>query len=147
MCLSLVTLMSILRTGSSILVEEINFVTVFPSQTILHDWLSYLDLWLWLTQPFSLICLFLLTLVFVLQWFSLHLEILIMLLLQLPFTFFQTQSWLLLFIAQFLIIRFLIFCIRVFDYSLTWSPERCSMNGISKLASAASAAAEYCEWV
>ena len=50
------------------------------------------------------IYLFLLTLVFVLQWptvaISLHWEILIMLLLQLSFTFRQTQQAITLFVAQ-----------------------------------------------
>ena len=60
MCLSLETLISIIRTNSPILVELV----------------GGLDLW----------HLFLLTLVFVLQWLSLHWDILIMMLSQFPLT-------------------------------------------------------------
>ena len=93
--LSLETLTSIIRTGlPPILVELINLVNsviIFLSQMTLPRWLTFLlgfqtviliVLLFW-------IYLFLLTLVFVLQWLSLHWKILIMLLSQFPLTFHQ----------------------------------------------------------
>ena len=88
MLLSLETLLSIIRTGLLILVELIdlvNSVIVFLSQVTLLRWLSFIVLLFW-------IYLFLLMLVFVLQWLSLHWKILIMLLSQFPLTFHQIHN-------------------------------------------------------
>ena len=94
---SLETLTSIIRTGLPSLVELINLVNsdvIFLSQMTLLRWLTFLLG----SQTVILIVLlfwiyfFLLTLVFVLQWLSLHWKILIMLLSQFPLTFHQTQN-------------------------------------------------------
>ena len=88
--LSLETLTSIIRTGLSILVELIglvNSVIIFVSQMTLLIWLTFLlgsQTVILIVLPFW-IYLFLLTLVFVLQWLSLRWEILIMLF-QFPLT-------------------------------------------------------------
>ena len=92
MCLSLETLTSIIRTGSPILVELIdlvNSVIIFLSQMTLLKWLTFLlgSLTVTLTVLLFWIYFFLLMLVFVLQWLSLHREILIILLSQFPLTF------------------------------------------------------------
>ena len=92
MFLSLETLTSIIRTGLPILVELIdlvNSVITFLSQMTLLRWLTLLLG----SQTVILIVLlfwiyfFLLTLVFILRWLSLHWEILIMLLSQFPLIF------------------------------------------------------------
>ena len=85
MFLSLETLTSIIRTGLPILVELIdlvNSVIIFLSQITLLRWLTFLlgPKIVILTVLLFWIYFFLLTLVFVLQWLSLHWEILIMLL-------------------------------------------------------------------
>ena len=89
MFLSLEILMSIIKTGLPILVELIdlvNFVIIFLSQMTLLRWLAFLRG----SQTVILIVVlfwtdfFLLTLVYVLQWLSPQLEILIMLLSQFP---------------------------------------------------------------
>ena len=72
--------MSIIRTGSPILVELIelmNSVIIFLSQMTLLRWLTFLLGSLAVTLTFLLfwIYLFLLTLVFALQWLSLHWKI------------------------------------------------------------------------
>ena len=102
--LSFETLTSIIRTGLPILVELIdlvNFVIIFLSQmTLLRGLILLLG-----SQTVILIVLlfwiyfFLLTLVFVLQWLSLHWEILIMLLSQFPLTFQLIQNGMSHFIA------------------------------------------------
>ena len=83
MFLSLDTLTSIIRTGLPILVELINLVNsviIFLSQMTLLRWLTFLRG----SQTVILIVLlfwtyfFLLTLLFVPQWLSLHWEILVM---------------------------------------------------------------------
>ena len=97
MFLSLETLTSIIRTGLPILVELIdlvNSVIVFLSQMILLRWLTFLlgfQTVIPIVLPFW-IHFFLLTLVFVLQWLSVHREILIMLLSQFPVTFHHIHS-------------------------------------------------------
>ena len=97
MFLSLETLMFIIRAGLPILVELIdlvNSVIIFLSQMTLLRWLTFLLG----SQTVILIVLlfwiyfFLLMLVFVLQWLSIHWEILIMLLFQFPLTFKQTEN-------------------------------------------------------
>ena len=92
MFLSLETLTFIIRTGLPIIVEvidQVNSVIIFLSQTNLLRWLTFLlgSLTVILTVPLFWIYLFLLTLVFVLQWLSLHWEILIMLSSQFPSNF------------------------------------------------------------
>ena len=99
------TLTSIIRTGFPIPMELINLVKsaiIFLSQMTLLRQLTFLLG----SQTVILIVLlfwiyfFLLTLVFVLQWLSLHQEILIMLLSQFPLTFHQTQNRILRFVAK-----------------------------------------------
>ena len=80
MFLSLETLTSINRTGLPILVELIdllNFVIIFLSQMTLLRWVTFLlrSQTVILTVFLCWIYLFLLTLVFVVQWLSLHGEI------------------------------------------------------------------------
>ena len=97
MFLSLETLTFIIRTGLPIIVEvidQVNSVIIFLSQTNLLRWLTFLlgSLTVILTVPLFWIYLFLLTLVFVLQWLSLHWEILIMLSSQFPSNFHHIHS-------------------------------------------------------
>ena len=92
MFLSLETLMSIIRTVLPILVELIdlvNSIIIFLSEMTLLRWLTFLlgsQTGILIVLLFW-ICFFLPTLVFVLQWLSLHWEILIMLLSQFLLTF------------------------------------------------------------
>ena len=78
-----------------------NSVIIFLSQMTLLRWLTFLlgTLTVTFTVLLFWISFFLLTLVFVLQWLSLHWEILIRLLSQIPLTFHQTQNGMLHFIA------------------------------------------------
>ena len=92
MFLSLETLMSIIRTGLPILVKLINIlnsVIIFLSHTTVLRWLAFLlrSQTVIPTVLLFWISFFLLTLVFVPQWLSLHSEILIMFLSQFPLTF------------------------------------------------------------
>ena len=100
-CLSLKSLTSIIRTGKPILVELIDLVNSF---TIFYKFFLQIsnDLTQWLTVLLKShtvtltvllfwISFFLLTLVFVLQWLSLHWVILIMLS-QFPLTFHQIYN-------------------------------------------------------
>ena len=82
----------LLRTGLPILVELIdlvNSVILFLSQMTLLRWLTFLlgSLTVILIVLLFWIYLFLLMLVFVLEWLSLHWKNLIMLLYQFPLTF------------------------------------------------------------
>ena len=84
LCLSLETLTSIIRTGEPILVELMDLVksvTSFLSQMNLLRWLTFLLGSLVLTLKVLLFCIYFfpLKLVFILQWLSLHWEIIIML--------------------------------------------------------------------
>ena len=104
--LSLETLTSIIRTGLPFLVEMIdlvNSVITFLSQMILLIWLTFLLGYKTNSQILIVllfwIYLFLLRLVFVLQWLSLHWEILIMLLPQFPLTFHQIDNGMPYFVA------------------------------------------------
>ena len=104
MYLSLETLTSNIRTGLPILVELIglvNSVMIFLSQMTLLRWLTFLlgSQTVILTVLLFWIYVFLLMLVFVLQWLSLHWEILIMLLFQFPLTFHHIHSGMPRFIA------------------------------------------------
>ena len=97
MFLSLETLTSIIRTGLPILVELIdlvNSVIIFLSQMTLLRWLTFLlgSQTVILTVLLFWIYFFLLMLVFVLQWLSLHWEILIMLRSQFPLTFHHSHN-------------------------------------------------------
>ena len=85
-------LTSIIRTGLAILVELIdlvNSVTVFLSQMTFLRWLTFLlgSHTVTLIVLLSLISFFFLTLVFVLQWFCLHWEVVIMLVSKFLLTF------------------------------------------------------------
>ena len=91
MCLSLEILTSIIRTGMPILVELIdlvNSVIIFLSQMTLLRWLTFLhgSQTVILTGLFFWIYFLLVTLVFVLQWLSVHWEILIIFLFKFPST-------------------------------------------------------------
>ena len=90
MCLSLETLTSIVRIGSPILVEMIDLVNSY-NFSISNDFTQMLNFPTQISDCDShsppLLDLFLLTLVFVLQWLSLHWEILIMLLSRFSFSF------------------------------------------------------------
>ena len=104
MFLSLETLTSMIRTGLPILVELIdlvNSVIISLSQTTILRWLTFLlaSQTVILTVPLFWIYLFLLTLVFVLQWLSLRWEILIMLLSQFPLTLHHIHNGMSCFIA------------------------------------------------
>ena len=97
MCLSLETLMFIIRTDLPVLVELINlvnYVIIFLSQMTLFKWVTFLlrSQIVILTVLLFCIYFFLLTLVFVLQWFSLHQQILIMLMPQFPLTFHHNHN-------------------------------------------------------
>ena len=146
MFLSLGTLTFIIRTGLPILVDLIdlmNSVIIFLSQMTLPIWSTFLLGF----QTVILIVLlfwiyfFLLTLVFVLQWLSLHWEILIMLLPQFPLTFHHIHRgwpvslhWLWLFLCW-------------LGWSL-WSffdNRDVLWEDIFKL-SASAVASEFCEW-
>ena len=72
----------------------INSVIIFLSQMTLLRWLTFLlrSLTVTLTVLLIWICFFILMLVFVLQWLSLHWKVLIMLLSQPQLTFEQTQN-------------------------------------------------------
>ena len=104
---------SIIRTGLPILVELIdlvNSVIIFLSQMTLLRWLTFLlgSQTVILIVLLFWIYLFLLMLVFVLQWLSLHWKILIMLFSQFPLTFHQIHNGMPRFIAQLMIILMLI---------------------------------------
>ena len=82
----------VIRTGSPILVELIGLVNsliIFLSQMTLLRWLTFLlgSLTVIIAVLLFWIYLFLLMLIFVLQWLSLRWKILIMLLSQFPLTF------------------------------------------------------------
>ena len=92
MHLSLETLTSIIRTGVAILLELIdlvNFVLIFLSQMVLLRWFGFLlgSQTVILTVLVFWIYFFLLMLVFLPQWLSLHWQILIMLFSQFPLEF------------------------------------------------------------
>ena len=92
MCLSLETLTSIIRTGLPILVElidHVNSVIIFLSQMTLLRWSTFLlgSQTVILTVQHFWIYFFDLTPVFILQWLSLHGDILIMFLSQFPLVF------------------------------------------------------------
>ena len=125
MCLSLETLTSIIRTGSPILVELmdlVNSVTIFLSQTTLLRWLTFLlgSQTVILTVLLFWIYFLFLMLVFVLQWLSLHWEVLIMLLSHFPLNFYQIWCP----VSSHSLILFLCWLGRYL-----WSFERCSMGG------------------
>ena len=89
--------MFIIRTDLPVLVELINlvnYVIIFLSQMTLFKWVTFLlrSQIVILTVLLFCISFFLLTLVFILQWLSLHQEILIMLMPQFPLTFHHNDS-------------------------------------------------------
>ena len=97
MCLSLETLIYIIKTGYPILVElidKVNFVIIFQYQITLLRWITFLlqSMTVTLTVLLFWIYSFLLMQIFVLQWLSLHCKILIIWLSQFPLTFHQTQN-------------------------------------------------------
>ena len=129
--------MSIIRTGLPILVELIDLVSsviTFPSQMTLLRWLTFLLG----SQTVILIVLlfwiyfFLLMQVFVLQWLSLHWEILVMLLPQFPLTFQLINNRISHRIAD--------------DYGLCNQLRDVPWEDIFKLGASA-AASEFCVWV
>ena len=133
MFLSLETLTSMIRTGLPILVELIdlvNSVIIFLSHMTLLRWLTFLLE----SQTVILIVLlfwiyfFLLMLVFVLQWLSLHWEILIMLLSQFPLTFHQIHNGMPRFIAWLMTILVQIGTVFVIIWEM--SLGRISLNSL-----------------
>ena len=89
------TLTSIIRTGLPILLELIDLVnSIIIFQMTLLRWVTFLisSQTMILIVLLFWICLFLLKLVFVLEWLSFHWEILIMLLSQFPLTFHQIHN-------------------------------------------------------
>ena len=113
MCLSVETLMSIIRTGLAIQVELIVLVNSVINDLISNDLLKCSAFLLKfqtliLTVLLFWIYLFLLTIVFVLQWLSLHCEIPNMLLSQFPLTFHHIHNGMPYFIALLMIILVLI---------------------------------------
>ena len=142
MCLSLETLKSIIRTGLPILVELMNLVNsviVFVSQTTLLRWLTFLlaSQTVILTVLLFWIYFLFLTLLFVLLWVSIHCKILIMLLSQFPLTFHLIDNRMPHFIT-------------VYDYSCSSWDGLCDhlrdvpREDIFKLGASA-AASEFCE--
>ena len=103
----------IIRTDLPILVKLTNLVNsiiIFLSQVTLLRWLTFL---LGCQAVILIVLLFwmyflLLMLVFVLQWPSRHLEILIMLLSQFPLTFHQIPNWISPFTVQLMAILVLV---------------------------------------
>ena len=103
----------IIRTDLPILVKLTNLVNsiiIFLSQVTLLRWLTFL---LGCQAVILIVLLFwmyflLLMLVFVLQWPSCHLEILIMLLSQFPLTFHQIPNWISPFTVQLMAILVLV---------------------------------------
>ena len=92
------------------LIDLVNSVIIFLSQTTLLRWLTFLlrsQTVIFIILLF-LISFFLLMLLFVLQWLSLHWEILIMLLSHFPLTFHQVHNGISCFIAQLMTILVLI---------------------------------------
>ena len=82
---------------------------IFLSEAFWLRWLTFLDSWAVIVAVLLFwVYLFLLTLVFVLQWLLLLWGIFIILLSQLPLIFLQTQQRMLLFIWQLLLILVLI---------------------------------------
>ena len=92
---SLETLLSIMGTGLPFLGELtslVNSVIIFLSQMTWLRWFTFLRGSQTLILTDSRTYFFLLMLLFVLQWLSLHWQILIMLLSQFPLTFHQIHS-------------------------------------------------------
>ena len=113
MYLSVETLMSIIMTGLAIQVELIVLVNSVINDLISNDLLKCSAFLLKfqtliLTVLHFWIYLFLLTIAFVLQWLSLHCEILNMLLSQFPLTFHHIHNGMPYFIALLMIILVLI---------------------------------------
>ena len=127
MRLSLETLTSIIRIGLPILVELIdlvNSVIIFLSQMTLLRWLTFLlgSQTVILTVLLFWIYLFLLMLIFILQWLSLHWEILIMLL--------SSFHWLSIkFTAGCPVLLHSLWLFLCWLGQSSWSFERCSMGG------------------
>ena len=139
-CLSLETLTSIIRNHLPILEELIDLVySVIIFQMTLLRWLTFLlaSQTVILTILFFWIYLFLLMLVFVLQWVSLYWEILIMFLPQFPLTFHHIQNGTSCFIALLIAILVLIGMTFMIIWDVPW-------EDIFKL-SASAAAGEFCE--
>ena len=133
MYLSLETLTSIMRTGLPIMVELIdlvNSVIIFLSQTMLLRWLTFLlgSQNVILTDMLFWISFLLLTLVFVLQRLSLHWEIVIMLLAQFPLTFHHIRNRMPCFIAELMTI--LVLTGMVFVTISEMFQEEISLNSV-----------------
>ena len=132
MCLTLETLASIIRTASPILVELIdlvNYVTIFLSQTNSLRWLTFLLGSMTDSQSCSFG--FLSFFWFVLQWIFFHWEILIILLSQFPLTFQLIYNRIPRFIAQLMTILVLIGMVFVIIWEIFH--ERISLYSVLKL--------------
>ena len=128
-CLSLETLTSVIRTRYHTLVELIDLV---KSVIISNDLTQMVNFPVRIPNYDShspvLLDLFLLTLEFLLQWLSLHWQILIMLLSQFPLTFYQIHNGMPRFIA--LLMNILVPVGRVFVIIWEMFHERISLNSV-----------------
>ena len=126
-------LTSIIRTGLPILVEVVDLVSssiTFLSQTTLLRWLTFVlaSQTVIFTVLFFWIYLFVLTLVFVLQWLSLHWEILIILLSLFPFNFHHIHNGMPRYIALLMTILRLIGAVFVIIWEMFH--RRISLNSV-----------------
>ena len=133
MCLSLETLTFIIRSDFHILVELIdlvNSVIIFVTQMTLLRWWTFLlgSQAVIFTLLLFWIYLFLLTLVFVLQWISFHRENLIILLSQFPLTFHHIHNRMPCFIAFLMTILMLIRMVFVIIWEMFH--VRISLNSV-----------------
>ena len=123
------------------LIDLVNYVIIFLSQMTLLRCLTFLlgSLIVTLTVLPFWIYLYLLTPLFVLQWLSLHWEILIMLLSQFPLTLHQTQNRMSRFIVQLMTILMLTGMVFMIMQEMS--------HGKILLSLMLPAASEFCEWV
>ena len=132
MCLSSSTLKNIIRTGLPILVELIDPVNSVLQFFISNDLTQMVNFTTRIPNCDShsptLLYFFCLTLVFVLQWFSLHWEILIMLLSQFPLTFHNIHNGMPCFIV--LLMTILVLIEKVFMTIWEMFYERISLKSV-----------------
>ena len=132
MCLSLETLKNIIRTGLPILVELIDPVNSVLQFFISNDLTQMVNFTTRIPNCDShspaLLYFFCLTLAFVLQWFSLHWEILIMLLSQFPLTFHHIHNGMPCFIV--LLMTILVLIEKVFMTIWEMFYERVSLKSV-----------------
>ena len=112
------------------LIYLVNSVIIFLSQMTLLRWLTFLlgSLTVALTILLFWIFFFLLMLIFVLQWFSLHWQILIMFLSEFPLIFHETQNGMYYFITLLMTILMLIRMVFVMIWEMFHG--RISLNSV-----------------